>query len=85
MKWDRIEFNEDVVDSLRFYMMLSIKMNSLNQYSPFECNKTLKEFIKDGEDWHVNNKETINAYIKKAYLSLPLDFQQIYNLTIPWR
>lgn len=80
-KWDRANLNYDVVNTLRFYLMLSIKMVD-SGYGQLESEKSLKQFIAEGEDWHNNNLDVKNAYIQKAYDTLPTEFLQIYHMQI---
>jgi len=72
--------NQEIIDNLKFYFMLSIFLKSHN-VSDGIANKSLNEFIKEGEVWHRKNSKILNKYLDKAYKSLPLDFLKILEIS----
>lgn len=77
---NNLQQSSDVVDSLRFYYMLSIYLTS-KDIPEYEVTQSLKEFIKEGIGlWHDKGDKNLAKYCEYAYTSLPgefLSFMQI--------
>jgi hypothetical protein len=73
----KCRINNDVVDCLRFYLMLSIHLRNLG---PALSEKSLNEYIEAGENWHYGKKHIISAHVLAAYRTLPSEFLKIYDI-----
>ena len=67
----------DIIDSLRFYIMMSIKMT--NEDKPLSANDSMNNFIGDLKKKGFQEK-TINSFVVKASKTLPPDFRKIYMI-----
>lgn len=72
----------DVIDSLRFYYMMSIYLTS-KEIPEYECTQSLKEFIKEGlGTWHDKGNKNLSRYSELAYNSLPAEFLSFMQISI---
>ena len=79
INYEKIRTDYDVIQSLKFYFMLSTYLCS-RDIPEKHATQSLREFVKEGEYWHKNDAKTLSAYYQQAYESLPaefLDFMQI--------
>jgi len=72
----------DVVQSLKFYFMLSIYLKA-HEVSEELATKSLKEFIKEGADWHKGDSKIIAHYYEQAYIELPSGFLSFMQISTP--
>ena len=70
----------EVIQSLKFYYMLSIYTIARGA-TEYEVTKSLREVIKDGENWHKNDAKTKANYLKVAYESLPGEFLSLMEIS----
>lgn len=81
-KWNKLD--QDVLDCLRFYIMLSIHLGAVGNSKSFS-EKSLNEYIKEGEYWHNNDSKIRSSYISRAYQTLPAEFLNRYDLKLDAR
>ena len=72
----------DVVQSLKFYFMLSIYLKA-HEVSEELATKSMKEFVKDGAEWHRDDSKIISHYYEQAYLELPSGFLSLMEISSP--
>ncbi|GEM_PF-2358377 len=77
----KITFEKDVLNSLKFYTMLSIFLGSQGM-SEERCSRALTEYIhmlKENDD-HFKDPEVMCAYLQEAYNKLPADFLELFEI-----
>lgn len=81
MKSNDIYSGADIVNSLKFYFMLSTYLMS-RDHSEYESTQSLKEFIREGSGvWHNIGNKTLSAYYEQAYNSLPAEFLSFMEIS----
>lgn len=82
VNWDKPKIQSDVVNSIRFYIMLSMIMVK-NGEEEIIASKSLNSYFKEGFIWHNNDQKIIWAHVQSAYDSLPSSFLKYFDLVIP--
>jgi hypothetical protein len=78
---NNLQQSVDVVDSLRYYYMLSIYLIS-KDIPEYEVTQSLKEFIKEGiGTWHDKGNKNLAKYSELAYNSLPAEFLSFMQIS----
>jgi hypothetical protein len=72
---------QEIVNSIRFYFMLSIHMAANTEYSDKICSRALDQFIQDIRESKTFSEAVIQQAIKSAYTTLPGEF--LSNWSIP--
>lgn len=77
----KISFDRDLINSFKFYIMLSIFFGNSNMGEE-RSSRALNEFIQSLKeaDERFRDPEVIGAYMQEAYTKLPSEFLDIFEI-----
>ena len=70
----------DVIQSLKFYFMLSIYLKA-SGVSERIATQSLNKFIRRGKEWHRGDSKILNTHLKNAYDQLPSEFLSLLQIS----